>query len=99
MVECIYKTEVLLNSPKEKILTIVLYGTIIVKGVEVCKIPLEIDALANEAYYITLDYEVFIKSWEQQRFESSRKYVEQLIGFYQRTEQIKEKMNHRKESM
>jgi hypothetical protein len=92
MIECIYSTDVLLNSPKEKILSIILYGIININGVEVCKIPLEIDVFANEAYFITIEYEIFIKSWQQQRIESSKQYVDQLIRFYKNVESFKAKL-------
>lgn len=93
MVECIYITEVLLNNAKEKTLAIVLYGLIKVNEVEICKIPLELDVLMDDSYYITIDYDIFIKSWEQQRIDSSKAYVDQLIRFYKNVESFKAKEN------
>jgi hypothetical protein len=92
MVECIYSTEVLLNSPKEKTLAIVLYGTITINDEVVCKMPLEVDVFMDEAYYITMEYEVFVRNWEQQRMEFSKLYVNQMVRFYQNVEDFKSKL-------
>lgn len=93
MVEVTYKTEVLLNTLKEKTLALVLYGTININGVEICKIPLEFDVFMDESYYITNEYDVFIKSWEEQRIQSSKIYVEQILRFYSNVESFKSKLN------
>lgn len=91
MVKCTYITEVLINDPKRKTLAIVLYGTITIGDIEICKAPLEVDIFSDDAYYVTVDYDVFVKSWEQQRIDLAKPYVDQMVRFYSNVENFKSK--------
>ena len=90
MIEVNYETVIQLDDPKNRVFAAVFYGKILINGVEVCKIPLEVDTLTDDMYLATIDYDVFIKNWELQRAISTKPYVEQLIRFYTNIERLKE---------
>ena len=103
MVEITYETDILLDDPKNRIFAAVFYGRILLNGIEVCKIPLEVDTLTDDMYLATIEFDIFIKNWELQRAISSKPYVEQLIRFYTNVELLKQhaikKMIHRNKPM
>ncbi len=89
MKEAVYEIEVLLKDPKNKIFAVVFYVHILLDEKEICKVPLEFEILTADMYYATYEYDIFIKSWELNRMNSTKKYVELLVNFYQNVEGLK----------